>query len=261
MDLPHLEHLRLSLHDGVLTITLDRPDRLNAVNHPLHQSIAHAFDFACDCEEARVVVLTGAGRAFSAGGDMSEISSSVDEFARESAYGRKIVQRMVDCDKPIICRLNGDAIGLGASLVLLSDIVVAARGARIGDPHVRMGLVAGDGGALIWPMHAGLMAAKYYLLTGDLLPADEAKALGLITFVVEPDDLDARTDAIAAKLAAGAPLAIRWTKRAINAAVAHALPTVFDQSLAYEGLTMVSEDHAEAKSAFLQKRKPVFRGR
>lgn len=261
MDLPPLDHLHMALCDGVLTLTLDRAERMNAINHPLHRSLARAFDIACDCEEARVVVLTGAGRAFSAGGDMSEISSSVDDFAAESRHGRKIVQRMIECDKPVICRLNGDAIGLGASLALLSDIVVAARGARIGDPHVRMGLVAGDGGALIWPMHAGMMMAKYYLLTGDLLTADEAKALGLVTFVVEPEDLDARTNAIATRLAAGAPLAIGWTKRAVNAAIAHALPTVFDQSLAYEGLSLVSEDHAEAKAAFLEKRKPVFRGR
>lgn len=261
MDLPTFEHIQLDLADAILTITLDRPERLNAINHALHQSIAHALDFACDCEDARVVVLTGAGRAFSAGGDMSAISATAGDFARESEYGRRIVQRLADCEKPVICRLNGDAIGLGASLALLSDIVVADKAARIGDPHVRMGLVAGDGGALIWPMHAGMMAAKYYLLTGDLLTGEEAQRLGLVTFAVDAGELDARTDAIARKLAAGAPLAIKWTKRAVNSAIAAALPAAFEMSLGFEGVTMLSEDHAEAKAAFFEKRKPVFRGR
>jgi len=222
MDLPAFEHIQLDLTDAILTITLDRPERLNAINHALHQSIAHTLDFACDCEGARVVVLTGAGRAFSAGGDMSAISATAADFARESEYGRRIVQRLVDCEKPVICRLNGDAIGLGASLALLSDIVVADKAARIGDPHVRMGLV---------------------------------------TFAVDAGELDARTDAIARKLAAGAPLAIKWTKRAINTAIATALPAAFEMSLGLEGVTMLSEDHAEAKAAFFEKRKPVFRGK
>lgn len=261
MDLPALDSIRLDLRDGVLTITLDRPDRLNAFNHPMHQSLVVGLTFARDCDAVQVIVLTGAGRAFSAGGDMSAISATVDEFARESNFARRLVQLLVDCDKPMICRLNGDAIGLGASVALLCDIVVAADTARLGDPHVRMGLVAGDGGALIWPMHAGMMAAKYYLLTGDLLPAEEAKSLGLITFVTPPEELDAKVDSIAAKLANGAPLAIRWTKRAVNAAIASALPAVFEQGLALEGLSMVSQDHAEARAAFLAKRKPVFRGR
>lgn len=261
MALPDFEELRLELTDTVLTITLNRPERLNAFNHALHQSLARALDFACDCAEARVVVLTGAGKAFSAGGDMSAISATAADFAQESEYGRRIVQRLIDSEKPVICRLNGDAIGLGASVALLCDIVVADRAARIGDPHVKMGLVAGDGGALIWPMHAGMMAAKYYLLTGDLMTADEAQRLGLITFAVDAGDLDARTTAIARKLANGAPLAIKWTKRAVNSAVAAALPAAFEMSLGFEGVTMLSEDHAEAKAAFFEKRKPVFRGR
>ncbi|MGR3425111.1 MAG: enoyl-CoA hydratase/isomerase family protein [Sagittula sp.] len=260
-DLPTFDHVGLTLTDAVLRITLNRPDKLNAINPVLHREIAEAFDFACTTDAARVVVLTGAGRAFSAGGDMSDVSETVDSFAREAEFGRRIVQRMLDCDKPILCRLNGDAIGLGATLVLLSDIVVGVDSARIADPHVRMGLVAGDGGALVWPAHAGMMAAKYYLLTGDMMTAAEAQALGLITFAVPADELDARCDKILAKLVNGAPLAIKWTKRALNTALQQAAPAVFDMSLAAEGLTIVSEDHAEARAAFLEKRKPVFTGR
>lgn len=246
---------------AVLRITLNRPERLNVFNHPMHQALVRALDEACYSEEIRVVVLTGAGRAFSAGGDMSDVAITPAEFATEAEWARRLVLRMVECDKPILCRLNGDAIGLGATIALLCDVVIADERARLGDPHVKMGLVAGDGGALVWPLHAGVMAAKYYLLTGDLLPAQEAKALGLVTFVVPEAELDARTDKVAQKLAEGAPLAIRWTRRAINAALSAAMPAVFEQSLAWEGMSMMSEDHAEAKAAFFARRKPVFQGR
>lgn len=258
--LPDLDHIRLTLDDAILTITFDRPDKLNAINPQLHRSMARAFDFAADCREARVVVVTGSGRAFSAGGDMDDIAETVHEFAHEAEFGRKLVQRMLDCDKPILCRLNGDAIGLGATIVALSDIVVASREARIGDPHVRMGLVAGDGGALIWPAHVGMMMAKYYLLTGDLMTADDAMDLGLVTFAVDAEELDSRCAAIAAKLAAGAPLAIKWTKRALNLKLQQQMAAVFEMSLATEGLSVLSKDHAEARAAFREKRKPVFKG-
>lgn len=261
VELPNLDLVRLDLKDAILTITLDRAERRNAFNPVLHHSLAQAVDFACKCEEARVVVLTGAGSAFSVGGDMADTTTTIDEFAREGEWGRDIVYRLLDCDKPVICRLNGDAVGLGATIVLLCDIVLAADDARLGDPHVKMGLVAGDGGALLWPLHAGVMAAKYYLLTGDLLSASEAKDIGLITRVVPSPQLDAETDKLATKLAAGAPLAIKWTKRSINAAVSSAAHAFFEVSLAYEGITVVSEDHAEARKAFLEKRKPSFKGR
>jgi enoyl-CoA hydratase len=210
--------------------------------------------------DIRVVVLTGAGRAFSAGGDMTEERETVAVFAEEAAVGREIVFGMLDCEKPVVCRMNGDAIGLGATLALLSDVVVAVDTARIGDPHVRMGLVAGDGGALIWPLLVGPMIAKYYLLTGDLMPAEQAQAHGLITRSVAADRLDGEVGAIVDKLARGAPLAIRWTKRAINAQLQSPGKLQFDLSLAYEGLTILSADHAEAKAAFAAKRKPVFTG-
>jgi enoyl-CoA hydratase len=206
-------------------------------------------------------VLTGAGRAFSAGGDMSEITDTPASFAEEAVPARDLVFGLLDCEKPIICRMNGDAIGLGATVALLCDVVVAADTAHIADPHVRMGLVAGDGGALIWPLLAGPMVAKYHLLTGDALTAAEAQAHGLITRAVPADSLDAETDRIAEKLANAAPLAVRWTKRAINASLQAAGKLQFDLSLAYEGITLLSADHAEAKKAFLSKRKPKFEGR
>jgi len=249
-----------SRRDAVFTITLNLPDRLNAFSPTMSRELPEAIREANQNRDIRVVVLTGAGRAFSAGGDMSETRETPGSFAEEAVLGRDVVYGLLDCEKPVVCRMNGDAIGLGATLALLSDVVVAADSARIGDPHVKMGLVAGDGGALIWPMLIGPMLAKYYLLTGDLLPAPEARGLGLITRSVPAELLDEEVAKVVRKLAAGAPLAIRWTKRAINAHLQSMAKLQFDLSLAYEGVTLLSADHAEAKAAFFEKRRPVFTG-
>lgn len=247
--------------DTVLTIAFNRPERLNAFNPVMSSEFPDAIRSANRMTDVRVIVLTGEGRAFSAGGDMSEVKDTPESFAEESVHARDIVFGLLNCEKPVICRMNGDAIGLGATIALLCDVVIAVDSARIGDPHVRMGLVAGDGGALIWPMLVGPMAAKYYLLTGDLIAAPDAQTLGLITRSVSADNLDAEVAKLADKLAAGAPLAIRWTKRAINSQLQALGKLQFDLSLAYEGITVLSEDHAEAKAAFLAKRKPSFKGK
>jgi len=260
MTLPSFETMTMSREDAVLTLSFNRPERLNAFNSQLSHDFAEALRVANEMSDVRVIVLTGAGRAFSAGGDMSDRQETVATFAEETIHARALVYGLLDCEKPIICRMNGDAIGLGATVALLCDVVIAADTARIGDPHVRMGLVAGDGGALIWPLLVGPMVAKYYLLTGDLMGAADAQTHGLITRAVPMDALDAEVARLVKKLSDGAPLAIRWTKRAINSHLQSLAKLQFDLSLAYEGLTFFSEDHAEAKRAFLAKRKPVFRG-
>jgi enoyl-CoA hydratase len=248
--------------DGaVLTVTLNRPQQYNAFSQTLHDELGRClFDLRRD-RETRLVVLTGAGKAFSAGGDMTEAPPSPSEFAQGAGEGREIVYGLLECPQPIICRMNGDAVGLGATVALLCDFVIAADTARIGDPHVRMGLVAGDGGALIWPLLVGPMLAKYYLLTGDLVPAPQAAQLGLITRSVEAASLDAEVEALKTKLLAGAPLAQQFTKRSINAALKSMAALQFDLSLGYEGVTVLSADHAEARAAFVEKRKPRFSGR
>ena len=250
------ETLTLERDAAALTITLNRPDHHNAFSQTLHHELGRClFDLRHD-RETRVVILTGAGKAFSAGGDMTEAPPNPREFAQGASEGREIVYGLLECPQLIICRMNGDGIGLGATVALMCDFVFAADTARIGDPHVRMGLVAGDGGALIWPLLIGPMLAKYYLLTGDLVPAPQAAQLGLITKSVEAAALDGEVEALTRKILAGAPLAQQFTKRSINSALKSMAALQFDLSLGYEGVTVLSADHA----AFVGERKPQFKG-
>ena len=214
--------------------------------------------------DTAVVVLTGAGKAFSAGGDLNrslEIRGDTALLKEEFDLARRFVNTLLDVEQPIIARINGDAIGLGATLALLCDIGIAAAGARIGDPHVRVGLVAGDGGAVAWPLLIGYARAKQYLLGGDLLSAAEAQQIGLVNFSVPPSELDALVDRWARRLADGARNAIQWTKATLNLGLKAQAVQVLDAGLAYEIASLQSEDHLEAVHAFQQKRKPVFRGR
>ena len=249
--------------DGkVLTVTLNRPDVLNAVNGDLHTELSHVFyDVATD--PADIIVLTGAGRAFCAGGDIDWMQSGVDDplgFDSVVFEAKKIIFGLLDCEKPIICRLNGDAVGLGATIALFCDIIIASDSARIGDPHVSVGLVAGDGGAVIWPQLIGYARAKEYLMTGKLMNAEDAVAMGLINHAVPASDLDEATDRMASRLADGAAQAIRWTKVSVNIGLKQLAHSIMDTSLAYESLSNRSKDHQEAVNAFREKRRPVFTG-
>jgi enoyl-CoA hydratase len=181
--------------DKVLTITLNSPETLNAFTGPMHTSMSRIWDDVNDDPDVRVVVVTGAGRAFSAGGNVIAMQKKIDDpdaWDAGTPEAKRIVFRMLECDKPIIARVNGHAVGLGATIALLCDIIIAADHAKIGDPHVNAGLVAGDGGALIWPQLIGFARAKEYLLTGDLMTATEAQRIGLINHVVPADQLDGK---------------------------------------------------------------------
>jgi enoyl-CoA hydratase len=211
-----------------------------------------------------VVVLSGAGRAFSAGGDLDrslEICADTALIKEEFDLARRFIFTLLDVEQPIVCRLNGDAIGLGATLALYCDLIIAADTARIGDPHVRVGLVAGDGGAVIWPVLIGYARAKQYLLSGDMVSAQEAQRIGLINFCVAADALDATVEKWAKRFAAGARNAIQWTKATINIGLKEQAAKVLDAGLGYEALSLRSEDHWEAIRAFREKRKPIFTGR
>ena len=251
--------------DGrILTIVLNRPDQRNAVNARLHHELSRVFTDAQRDPESDVVVLTGNGSAFCAGGDIDWMQLSIDdpaEFERTAREAKDIVYTQLDLEKPLICRLNGHATGLGASLALLCDIVIASDEAKIGDPHVSVGLVAGDGGALIWPQLVGYAKAKKYLLTGELMRAAEAERIGLITDVVPRAELDAATVAMAQRLVTGATKAIRWSKVTTNLPLRQLFHSYFDAGVAYECLSNLTADHAEAVRAFRERRKPVFTGR
>jgi len=256
--------LKLARAGDVLRVTIDHPTSpLNAVDEALHRDLTALFAGLKRETEARAVLLTGRGTAFSAGGDFNWFPK-LQEPARLEALRRdakQLVWDLLDVELPIVAAVNGHAMGLGASIALLSDTIFMADTATIGDPHVRVGIVAGDGGVAIWPLALGPARAKEYLLTGDPLAAAEAERIGLVNRVVPAADLDAAAMAFAARLAAGAPLALRYTKLAVNKLVKDALNVAFDASTAYELVTFRSEDHAEALAALREKRPPAFKGR
>lgn len=248
-DLPELETIRLQRRGRLLTITLDRPEVLNAFGKTMHVEIIDALAFADRDPDSDVIVLTGAGRAFSAGGDlhrMEEFIADPDEFIHEAADAKRIIFGLLEIEKPVIAKLNGHAIGLGATIALMCDTIFAAESARIGDPHVKVGLVAGDGGAAIWPQLIGFARAKEYLMSGESLTAVEAARIGLINHAVPDGDLDARVDAFCDKLLTGATQAIRWTKTVINIELKRIAHSVLDAGLAYESVSVRSGEFRAA---------------
>lgn len=246
---------------NVLTITLNRPNELNAINQQLHKELSTIFIKAGMDSEVDVVVFTGAGRAFCAGGDWNWMERQIadpDSMTEVFVDTKRMIYSILDCEKPIICRLNGDAVGQGCTLALFCDFVIAADTARLADPHVRVGLVTGDGGAVIWPHLIGYARAKQFLLTGDFIGAREAESMGLITQAVPAGELDASVEALVKRMANCATRAVGWSKAAINANLRQALSASIDGGLAYEGLSNNTPDHRAAVEAFLQHRKPVF---
>jgi enoyl-CoA hydratase len=256
--------LELARVGDVLRVTIAHPtSALNAVDEALHRDLTALFAGLRHETEARAVLLTGRGRAFSAGGDFAWFPELRDPDRLEALRrdAKQLVWDLLDVELPIVAGVNGHAMGLGASIALLCDVIVMADTATIGDPHVRVGLVAGDGGAAIWPLAVGPARAKQYLLTGDSLSAPEAERIGLVNHVVPGAELERVAMEFATRLGAGAPLAVRYTKLAVNKLVKDALNVAFDTSTALELLTFKSEDHREALAALAEKRVPKFRGR
>ncbi|HEX2383035.1 MAG TPA: enoyl-CoA hydratase-related protein [Acidimicrobiales bacterium] len=255
--------IRTARDGDVLVVTIDVPgDDLNRVGEELHGALAELFPMLQREREARAIVLTAHGRAFSAGGDF-EWFPQLQEPGRLEALrrdGKQIIWDLLDVHLPIVCALNGHAIGLGASIALLCDAVFMAESATIADPHVRVGIVAGDGGTVAWPLAIGPMLAKRYLLTGDPVSAVDAARLGLVTEVAPDDEVVERAMTFARKLAAGAPLAVQYTKQAVNQFVKQVAGTSFDLATALEITTFRSADHAEALAAIREKRPPNFKG-
>ena len=260
-DVPELAHISFTRRGRVLTVTLDRPDKLNAFNAELHTSLALAIAFAANDLSSDIIVLTGAGRAFSAGGDIAWQQEAADKpslFEITVREAKQIVFGLIDCEKPVIAKINGPAVGLGATVALLCDLSFIAASAYVSDPHVCVGMVAGDGGAVIWPQLIGFARAKAYLLTGDKVTAAEAERIGLVSHAVDDSELDTVVDAFADRLAGGAQLALRYSKVTINVALRGLMSAAMDVGLGYESLTNVSHDHHEALAAFRDRRPARF---
>lgn len=259
--LPDYQTLTLSRAGRLLTIQLNQPETMNAVNLTMHEELADVFVFAAMDDDSDVLVLTGSGMAFSAGGDLEHISNNAanpELFDNEVRLAKRIVFAMLDLDKPLICRMNGHAVGLGATLALLCDVVFAAEGSKIGDSHVAIGLVAGDGAAVAWPQRVGLHIAKEYLFTGELLSASKAAEIGLINHCLPKDELDKAVDDYCQRLLKGSAAAIRGTKLVMNLELKRVAGAVMDAGIAYEAVTQRSPDHHEGIQAMKEKRPADF---
>jgi len=248
---------------GVLRVSMNNPERLNAADAVMHAELADIWLDVDRDDETRAVILTGAGRAFSAGGDFDMIEGIMDDFetrARVMREARDMVYNLINCGKPVVSAMRGPAVGAGLVCGLLADISIATPEARIIDGHTRLGVAAGDHAAIVWPLLCGMAKAKYYLLLCETLTGAEAERIGLISLVVPDAELDAKALEIAEKLAAGAQRAIRWTKHALNNWLRSAGPA-FDASLALEFLGFTGPEAREGLASHRERRPPQFNAR
>jgi len=261
MDLGSYQHLKLDRQqNGVLVITLNRPEVLNAAHEQMHSELAEIWTDVSRDPETRVAVVTGAGRAFSAGGDLAMVERQIGNYELVTNMLREmsdLVYNMANCEKPIVSAINGVAVGAGLVVAVLADISICAQDAQLGDGHVRLGVAAGDHAAIIWPLLCGLAKAKYYLLTGEMVSGAEAERIGLVSRAVPAEEVLSEAMTVANRLATGPQLAIRLTKRALNGWLRDAGP-IFDQSAAYEMLTFMGQDVEEGLASLREKRSPRF---
>ncbi len=253
-------NLLVTIENEIALVTLNRPDKRNAVDYPLHSALEEAIAQLSHDPDVAAVILTGAGSAFSAGGDVAGFYPE-DVGPMSTIRTKSLVQTMVQCEAPLIAAVNEVAAGLGATIALMCDVIYMAQSARIGDSHVNMGLVAGDGGAVIWPLLVGPHRAKELLMSGVLLTAAEAEQIGLVNHVVADADLIPTARAYAEVLASKPRPAVRWTKMLINQSILQGINNTLALGLATEQLSSHTDDQKEAMAAFFEKRKPKFTGK
>jgi enoyl-CoA hydratase len=259
-----LTNVAISVDGMVAQITLNNPESYNAITFAFHEELTTAFRRVVESSVVRAIVFASTGKVFSAGGDFDLVlKDQADPVSRHRSaqLARPLFMAIADCPLPVVTALHGDSVGLGTTLVLCTDAIVVARTARISDPHIVIGLAAGDGGGVVWPQSAGLLLAKRYLLTGDRIPAEVALAMGLVTDLVDTaDQALPAARALAKRIAAMPPRAVQATKRMLNHGLRHRIEEIFDLGFALEVETLATEDVVEAICAFREKRTPTYRG-
>lgn len=258
-DFEHLSFERR--RDGVVVVTLARPEVLNAANVRMHREMSEVWAVVDADEEARAAVVTGAGRGFSAGGDLDMIEEMTHDYDAVLTQWRDagaIVEKMLDARKPIVSAVNGVAVGAGLAVALLADVSVVGRSARLSDGHARLGVAAGDHAAVMWPLLCGVAKAKYYLMTAEFVDGEEAERIGLVTKCVDDDRVLDEAIAIAVRLSRCSATALQWTKRVMNSWLRQAMP-IFGESVALEMMGFLGPDAREGLSALRERREPRFR--
>jgi enoyl-CoA hydratase len=263
IDPSRYQMIKVAVTDGIATLTLSNPARRNAVNRQMHTELEHIWDDIDADDAVRVAILTGDAGTFCAGTDLGAQQTKNNEGRRgrpRTRPARRIFWNMMDCEKPVIAKVRGYAYGLGVNLALACDLVYASENAKFCDSHVKMGIAPGDGGAALWPLLIGFHRAKEMIMTGDPIEGRRAEQLGLVNYCLADDQLDAAVDAMARRLADGAPLAISYAKLSVNMMLKQMMAGAFETSLAYDQLTLYTQDHKEGANAFMEKRKPRFTG-
>jgi enoyl-CoA hydratase len=263
IDYSAYEFLKVEVAQRIATVTLNRPDARNAVTAAMHHEIEQIWLDLAEDQDVNVILLTGAGDAFSAGGDVLSRVRPIKPKGRGGrrifmSDGRRVIENLLDVEQPIVAAINGDALGFAANVALLCDVTVASETAKLADTHVALGAVAGDGGAVIWPLLIGPNRAKEFLMLGDTITGADAARIGLVNYAVPAAQVLPKARELAQRLADGATWAIRWSKLAVNKWLKQQANLIMDAGLAYEAVSLMAKDHQEALQALREKRKPNF---
>ena len=267
LDYSRYKALKLSLNDGIMTVMLSNPARRNAVTQRMSDELATFWEDLLVDPDVKAIIFTGEGKDFCSGADIGQLIGDGSEgekatcyVNRATRYARKHVIGILDCEKPVIAKVRGVAYGMGLSMALACDMVFVSDTARLCDSHVKIGLVAGDGGVLLWPLAVGIHRAKEYLMTGEPLDGKKAEEIGLVNRCLPDDQLDQHVQNMVEKLVNLPPHAVNYTKASLNLVLKQLASTAFEASLAYEVYTMKMDDVGEATKAFAEKRKGRYTG-